>query len=317
MTTVSTEMVSLIKKKAFELGFAACGIAAAHTLTDDAAFLRQWLEEGHQGDMTYLENYNDKREDVSLLVSNAKSVIVVLYGYEKGQQQPTDAPKLAKYTFGDDYHYVIKHKLQLLLEFIQKELHPAGGKVFCDTAPIFERRWAQQAGLGWIGTNKCLIHPQKGSFFLIGEIVTDLDLEYDIPLEGDCGNCGACVSACPTQALTSSGVFHAERCISYLTIESKASEIDIHLKPHLSQFIAGCDICQDVCPWNFKLQVPSVAAEPEDSLWKMNRQDWQKLTSSTYKKLTRKSALNRIPYKRIKRNLQAVGLDLSKEDENT
>jgi len=307
--SVLRNKVSLIKSKAFELGFAACGIASAHALPEDAAYLRQWLREGHQGDMTYLEKYADKREDISLLLSHAKSVIVVLYAYQQGQRQPVDAPRLAKYTYGNDYHFVIKQRLQLLLEFIQQEIQPAEGKVCCDTAPVFERRWAQQAGLGWIGTNKCLIHPTGGSYFLIGEIVTDLELEYDSPMEGDCGNCGLCVSSCPTHALTSSGVFHAERCISYLTIESKESEINRAFQPLLNQYIAGCDICQDVCPWNLNWQAPSPLTEQDDPLWKMNREDWQNLTASAYKKLTKKSALNRIPYQRMKRNLQAIGIE--------
>ncbi|MGC9151185.1 MAG: tRNA epoxyqueuosine(34) reductase QueG [Microbacter sp.] len=319
VTLQQHNMVSRIKKKAFELGFAACGIASVHPLSDDAAYLKQWLSEGHQGDMTYLERYADQRENISLLVSNAKSVIVVLYSYQQEQQQPDDAPRLAKYTFGDDYHYVIKTKLQLLLQFIQQEIAPAEGRAFCDTAPVFERRWAQQAGLGWIGTNKCLIHPKWGSFFLIGELVIDLELEHDIPMEGDCGNCGLCVSACPTQALTLSGVFHAERCISYLTIESKEPDIDDVYKPFLSQYVAGCDICQDVCPWNRGVHLPANDLKQHDPLWNLRREDWQLMTTSAYKKWTKKSALNRISFQRMRRNLRAVGIQPFQQngDENS
>jgi epoxyqueuosine reductase len=294
-----------IKLKAISLGFSACGIAPVHALKEDALFMQQWLQNGKHGTMAYLERYAEQREHPELLVENARSVIVVLYSYLWGQQQPKDAPKVAKYTYGKDYHYVVKEKLQQLADYINLSIAPIHGRAFCDTAPIFERRWAQQAGLGFIGTNKCLIHPQLGSFFVIGELIIDLEVAYDAPLEGDCGNCGLCVAACPTHALTPAGEFDATRCISYQTIESK-KDIPDKLKSLFHGYVVGCDICQDVCPWNNLMIKPNLSETVRDLVWEMTSADWHSVTSASYKKLVKNSALRRISYKKMCMNLQAI-----------
>jgi epoxyqueuosine reductase len=230
---------------------------------------------------------------------------VVLYSYLWGQQQPKDAPKVAKYTYGIDYHYVVKQKLQQLADYINLSIAPIHGRAFCDTAPIFERRWAQQAGLGFIGTNKCLIHPQLGSFFVIGELIIDLEVAYDAPLDSDCGNCGLCIAACPTHAITPEGKFDATRCISFQTIESK-EDIPDQLKSLLHGYVAGCDICQDVCPWNRNIMSQPNLSEPvSDLVWEMTFVDWLSITSASYRKLVKNSALRRIPYKKMCMNIQA------------
>jgi epoxyqueuosine reductase len=295
-----------IKLKALSLGFSACGIAPVHALKDDAQFMERWLRSGNHGTMTYLERYAEQRKQPELLVENARSVIVVLHSYLWGQQQPAGAPKMSKYTYGEDYHYVVKQKLQQLSEYINQSVAPMQGRAFCDTAPVFERRWAQQAGLGWIGTNKCLINPQLGSFFVIGELIVDLEIAYDLPLEGDCGNCGLCVEACPTHALTSSGEFDAIRCISYQTIEAK-EDIPDQLRNLLHGYVAGCDICQDVCPWNrISLANPNHTEAVQDLVWQMSDADWHAVTNASYKKLVKHSALRRISYKKLRMNLQAI-----------
>lgn len=300
------EIAQRIKLQALSLGFSACGIVPVHALEADGQIMQRWLQQGKHGTMAYLERYAQQRERPDLLVENARTVIVVLYSYLWGQQQPAGAPKVAKYAYGSDYHYVVKQKLQQLFDYIHLSIAPIRGRVFCDTAPIFERRWAQQAGLGWIGTNKCLINPQLGSFFVIGELIVDLEVAYDIALEGDCGNCGLCVAACPTQALTPLGEFDATRCISYQTIESK-DDIPIQLRNLLNGYIAGCDICQDVCPWNRQPLVKSKPSATErDLVWKMTQADWQSISNTAYKKLVKHSALRRISYKKMRMNLQAI-----------
>lgn len=295
-----------IKEQAVRLGFVACGITPVRLLAEDAAFMKNWLAEGRHGSMSYLERYAEERENPGLLLENARSIIVVLFPYQGNRKQPLGAPKIAKYAYGSDYHYVIKQKLQQLLDFIHHEITPVNGRAFCDTAPVFERRWAQQAGLGWIGTNKCLIHPEFGSFVMIGGLISDLEVAYDQPMEGDCGNCGLCVAKCPTHALSIPGRFDATRCISYLTIESK-EEIPEVWKDKLRGYVAGCDICQDVCPWNRKKLISQSSIDAEqDVLWQMTREEWRLMNGSLYKRMVRKSALNRIPYKKMRRNLLAI-----------
>ena len=306
-----------IKSKAISLGFSACGIAPVHALEEDAMFMKQWLQNGKHGMMAYLERYAEHREHPDLLVENARSVIVVLYSYFWGQQQPQDAPKVAKYAYGIDYHYVVKQKLQQLSDYINESIAPIHGRAFCDSAPLFERRWAQQAGLGWIGTNKCLIHPQLGSFFVIGELIVDLEVAYDAPLKGDCGNCGLCVAACPTHALTFEAEFDATRCISYQTIESK-EDIPDQLKRLLHGYVAGCDICQDVCPWNRNLMInPNLSETVRDLIWEMTSVDWRSVTSASYKKLVKNSSLRRISYKKMCMNLQAIQTSIPDEKDKT
>ncbi len=306
-----------IKLKAISLGFSACGIAPVHSLAEDARFMQQWLQKKNHGTMTYLERYVEQRENPDLLVDNARSVIVVLYSYLWGQQQPEGAPKVAKYTCGDDYHYVVKQKLKQLSDYINLSIAPMNGRAFCDTAPVFERRWAQQAGLGWIGTNKCFIHPEYGSFFVIGELIVDLEVAYDKPLEGDCGNCGLCVAACPTHALTPAGEFDATRCISYQTIESK-EDIPTQLKSLLHGYVAGCDICQDVCPWNRNLMIKLNPSEPaRDLVWEMTNADWHSISNAQYKKLLKNSSLRRISYKKMRMNLQANPINFPDEKNKT
>lgn len=295
-----------IKAEALRLGFSACGIAKVHSLSDDAVYLQQWLNAGHNGKMGYLSNHADKRQDISLLVPRAQSVIVVLLNYATPSRQMSKQFTVAKYAHGFDYHYVIKQYLEDLLRFICKEIAPAEGRAFCDSAPLFERRWAYEAGLGWIGMNHCLIHPEFGSFCLIGELVIDLELQYDSPLAGDCGYCGRCISACPTKAIQSKGFLAAEKCISYLTVELK-DVIPDHFHHKLKGSIVGCDRCQDICPWNKR------ATEFTSPLWRLDSEimamtddDWKLLDKSSFKREFGKSALTRLGYRKLRQNCDIV-----------
>jgi len=297
---------SLIKEKALDLGFSACGIACVEPLTKDARYLKKWLEAGHHGRMSYLENHFEKRIDPALLVENARSVIVVLLNYGSDRQQASGLFKVARYAQGADYHYLVKQFLGQLKRFIEDEIAPVKGTVFCDSAPVLERRWAQQAGLGWLGINSCLIHPQFGSFCFIGELVVDLELDYDKPLDGDCGSCKRCLKACPTRAIAPDGTINASRCISYLTVELK-DEIPEELRPSLDGRIAGCDCCQEVCPWN---QQAAAHTSPlwclDENLMAMDDNDWLQLNNNQFKKRFSQSSLSRLGYKKLAQNREFV-----------
>jgi len=297
---------SLIKLKALELGFSACGIAWVEPLTEDGRYLQKWLKEERHGRMAYLENNFEKRVNPSLLAENARSVIVVLLNYSVETEINGGLIKIAKYAQGNDYHFLVKQFLQQLLRFIEDEIAPVQGRVFCDSAPVFERRWAQKAGLGWLGLNRCLIHPQFGSFCFIGELIVDLELTYDSPLEGDCGFCGKCELSCPTKAIKADGMLDASQCISYHTVELK-DEIPQDFRASLNGSIVGCDRCQDVCPWNKKASTHTSSLwKVDEELMKMSDDDWKQLTNSQFKKKFSKSALTRLGYKKLMQNMQYV-----------
>ncbi len=301
-----SEISDIIKKQASILGFDACGIAKAGFLSEDENFLKQWLQSKAHGEMGYMENYFDKRLNPQLLVENARSVIVVLLNYFPQKLQNTSAPQLAKYAYGSDYHYIIKSKLNELKEFIAQHAGIVNGTAYCDSAPVLERRWAEKAGLGWVGKNTNLLNSELGSFFFIGELVVDMKLEYDVPQVDRCGSCSRCIDACPTKALTKHRV-DASRCISYLTIEKKG-EIPEEFQAHLSNCLFGCDICQDVCPWNKKKAHPHHFEElqPSDFLLNMMQEDWEMMTKGLFNALFKKSAVKRAGYNKIMDTLKVI-----------
>ena len=298
-----SEITALIKEQAAATGFDACGIAKADFLEQDAEYLRQWLQSGEHGEMAYLENYFEKRVDPRLLVENSKSVIVVLLNYFPETLQNPTAPQIAKYAYGTDYHYLVKSKLYELRDYIDATICAVNGVAFCDSAPVLERRWAEKAGLGWIGKSTNLINPRMGSFFFIGELIIDLELEYDEPQPSHCGNCTRCIDACPTNALSAQGL-NASQCIAYLTIEKKG-EIPPEFAANLSNCIFGCDICQDVCPWNQKKAKPHKTTElnPSERFLNMTKDDWLNLSKSDFNVLFKNSAVKRAGYKKIKTSL--------------
>jgi epoxyqueuosine reductase len=294
-----------IKQKALSLGFSACGIAPARKLVDEEQRLNDYLVNNFQGEMEYMANHFDKRLDPTLLVPGAKSVIVVLLNYFPNQLQTGNVPIVSKYAYGKDYHVVVKDKLHQLFQFIHSEIKPVSGRVFSDSAPVLERAWAVQAGLGWIGKNGLLINKELGSFFFIGEIIIDLELEYDSPFEKEhCGNCEKCLRACPTGALVQPSVLDARRCISYLTIEMK-EDTPQEYKPLLSNRVFGCDICQDVCPWNQKPECSLLEEfQPSDELVKMSGEEWSLLSKDKFDKLFSQSPVKRAGYDKLMQNIR-------------
>lgn len=296
----------LIKSIAAELGFSYCGISKAEFLSEEAPRLEEWLKRQYQGKMSYLENHFDKRLDPSLLVPGAKSVISLVYNYypEKDLvKENPDTLKIAKYAYGEDYHQVIKDKLNIFLEKIRVEVGQVEGRAFVDSAPVHERAWAKKSGLGWIGKNSLLLNRSMGSFFFLAELIIDLELEYDGPIKDYCGTCTACMDACPTNAIPEPYVVDGSKCISYFTIELK-EEIPTDVKGKFENWIFGCDICQDVCPWNsFSKPHNERRFSPHPDLENMTRQDWAEITEEVFQKLFNKSAVQRTRYKGLKRNI--------------
>lgn len=306
MKPVNTDASDQIKTRAKELGFLDCGISEAGFLQEEKERLLSWLEKGMHGEMGYMDRNQDKRLDPGLLVENARSVISVSLNYfPSGQQTDPEAPVLSKYAFGTDYHLVMKDKLGELLKFIQTEIAPCNGRCFVDSAPVLDRAWAARSGLGWVGKNTNLISPEHGSFFFIGELIIDLELtSNDKMVRNHCGNCTRCIDACPTHALVAPYILDARRCISYQTIENRG-EIDPDLKGKFENRVFGCDICQDVCPWNLKSephQEPAFALKPE--LAKLTKVEWNKMEKPTYNELFRNSAVKRTRFDGLKRNLK-------------
>ena len=290
-----------IKAKALQLGFDACGIAKAEPLPDDKRSLQNWLEKGYNGQMTYMANHFDKRTNPQLLLTNAQSIIVVLLNYFPATKQPTNAPQIAKYAYGKDYHFIVKNKLKELQAFINQQANNES-MVFCDSAPVLERRWAERAGLGWIGKSGLLINQALGSYCFIGELITTLPLDYDTPQKERCGSCTACIDACPTNALTAYNL-NANRCISYLTIEHRG-EISDALKPLMGNRLFGCDACLDACPWNKKAKInQTTELQPNPALFTI---DWAQFSRSTFKQLFRHSALERAGYQKLRNRLQEI-----------
>lgn len=296
-----------IKTTAANLGFSFCGIAKADFLEEEAPRLEEWLHRGYQGKMNYLENYFDKRLDPRLLVDGAKSVISVGYNYFPQQDLAQDESfKIAKYAYGEDYHYVVKDKLKELLQAIQSEVGEVGGRAFVDSAPVLERPWAQRAGNGWIGKNSLLLNKQMGSFFFLAELIIDLELEYDSPVKDYCGTCTACMDACPTEAIPEPYVVDGSKCISYFTIELKEA-IPEEVKGKFENWIFGCDICQDVCPWN-RFSKPNAEAsfQPNNELKSFGKKDWREITEEVFQKVFSKSAVKRTKLSGLKRNIEFV-----------
>ncbi|MBL7859063.1 MAG: tRNA epoxyqueuosine(34) reductase QueG [Cyclobacteriaceae bacterium] len=298
---------SIIKATATELGFSFCGISKAEFLEEEASRLEEWLNRSYQGKMTYLENHFDKRLDPTLLVPGAKSVISLVYNYypERDLAQPGEL-KIAKYAYGEDYHFVIKEKLKTFLQQIQGKIGEVNGRAFVDSAPVMERAWAKRSGLGWIGKNSLLLNREMGSFFFLAELIVDLELDYDHPIKDYCGTCTACMDACPTEAIPEPYVVDGSKCISYLTIELK-EEIPSDVKGKFENWIFGCDICQDVCPWNsFSKPHREKRFDPHPDLAGMTTQDWREITDDVFEKLFRKSAVKRTKLDGLKRNIAFI-----------
>lgn len=301
-----SQKTAYIKKLAHDSGFMACGVAKATFLEEQASDFERWLSQAKHGTMQYMERHFDLRLDPRLLVEGAKSVVTLLYNYCPRELPPADQPKIAKYAYGEDYHYVIRRKLYLFFEEIKKKFGGAEGRYFVDSAPVLEKAWAVRSGLGWIGKHTNLIRKREGSFFFLAEIIFDHTLHYDPPMTTDhCGRCTRCVDACPTDALETPYELDASRCISYLTIELKG-EIDKRFGGRMDGWIFGCDICQDVCPWN-RFSTPT--AEPaftNSNLIGAKPEIWESFTKAEFNSLFKKSAIQRAGYLKLKRTLDFV-----------
>ena len=295
----------LIKDEAKKLGFMFCGIAKAEFLEEEAPRLEKWLNNNMHGEMQYMENHFDKRLDPRLLVDGAKSVVSLALNYytDNTQTDPT-APKISKYAYGIDYHTVIKDKLKQLLQIINDKIGEVDGRAFVDSAPVLDKAWAQKSGMGWIGKNSNLINKQSGSFFFLAELIIDLELEYDIePTADHCGTCTRCIDACPTEAIVGPYVVDGSKCISYLTIELK-NEIPQEFKGKMDNWMFGCDICQDVCPWNkFSILHNEPAFQPHPELLGLNNKDLEDITEDVFQKVFKNSAVKRTKFNGLKRNI--------------
>ena len=301
----------LVKQLAGQLGFNFCGIAKAVKLDDDARRLESWLNKGMQGEMHYMQRYFDLRIDPTKLVPGAKSVITVLLNYFPKEKQNEDAPKISKYAYGNDYHDVIREKLNHFLALIKENIGKVNGRGFVDSAPVLERTWAQRSGLGWVGKNGNLLNRQMGSFFFIATLITDLDLVADDPFVNDyCGTCTRCIDSCPTDAILPGKVVDGSKCISYFTIELKEMLIPGELKGKFDDWMFGCDICQDVCPWN-RFSKPTNEKEftPLPEILDLSTREWNMMTEEKFKTIFRHSPLSRSKLKGIQRNLKFLQAD--------
>jgi epoxyqueuosine reductase len=295
-----------IKAETKRLGFLSCGISRAEFLEEEAPRLESWLRQGMHGEMAYMENHFDKRLDPRKLVPGAKSVISLLYNYFPAEQLQPDTYKISKYAYGEDYHYVIKEKLRDLMAFIQDEIGEVHGRAFVDSAPVLDKAWAARSGLGWVGKHSNLLTRQVGSFYFIAELILDLDLDYDTPTTDHCGSCTACIDACPTMAIVQPYVVDGSKCISYYTIELK-DEIPRSLKGSFDNWVFGCDVCQDVCPWNrFSKPNSDPRFSPKPELLEFGKQDWEELTEEVFRKVFHKSAVKRTKFRGLSRNIAFV-----------
>ena len=294
-----------IKEEALRLGFDSIGVSKAEFLENEAPRLESWLKRGFHGQMYYMENHFDKRLDPTLLVPGAQSVISLTYNYFPKEFQREDSYKLSKYAYGEDYHRVVKDKLRDLVAAMRERLGSFHARVFTDSAPIMERSWAQRSGLGWIGKHSLLISKSKGSYFFLAEIITDLELEADVPFSTDhCGTCTRCVDACPTEAIIPDKTVDASKCISYFTIELK-DEIPVEFGEKFADWMFGCDICMDVCPWNrFSLPHSEPRFEPRSEILEYSKKDWEEITEDLFKDLFANSAVERTKFSGLKRNLK-------------
>ncbi|WP_298761509.1 tRNA epoxyqueuosine(34) reductase QueG [uncultured Psychroserpens sp.] len=293
-----------IKSEAKRLGFLSCGISKAEFLEEEAPRLETWLTNNAHGEMRYMENHFDKRLDPTKLVEGSKSVVSLLLNYFPSEIQNTESYKLSKYAFGTDYHFVIKDKLKQLLHSIQDEIGDVHGRAFVDSAPVLDKAWAAKSGLGWIGKHSNLLTQQVGSFYFIAELIIDLDLEYDHIVSDHCGTCRACIDACPTQAITEPYVVDGSKCISYFTIELK-DNIPSEFKGQFDDWMFGCDVCQDVCPWNrFSKAHSEPLFNPHPELLSMSKKDWEEITKETFNKVFKNSAVKRTKFVGLQRNIQ-------------
>ncbi len=293
----------IIKNTACELGFDYCGISKAEFMEEEARQLENWLNRGMHGKMKYMENHFDKRTNPTLLVEGAKSVISLLYNYYPEKKQRADAPQISKYAYGEDYHFVIKDKLKELVFRLQEQIGNFHGRVFVDSAPVLEKAWAKRSGLGWIGKHSNLINRSMGSFFFIAEIICDLECVPDGPIKDYCGTCTRCIDACPTDAIVQPYVVDGSKCISYFTIELR-EEIPQEMKGKFENWMFGCDICQDVCPWNrFSRPTKEERFNANDVILNNSEKDWQELSEEVFNLSLKKSPLQRSGFEGIKRNL--------------
>lgn len=295
-----------IRQEAYRLGFGFVGIAKAEQMDEEARRLESWLNQGAHGTMSYMANHFDKRIDPRKLVEGAKSVISLTYNYfTDKKQEDTEAPKLSKYAYGKDYHYIVKDRLKSLLNFISSEIGEVNGRAFVDSAPVLERDWAKRSGTGWIGKNTMLINPKAGSYFFLAELIIDLELVYDNPIKDYCGTCRRCIDACPTQAISPNGyIMDGSKCISYLTIELKDEAIPPQYKDQMAGWMFGCDICQEVCPWNrFSKEHQETEFEPHHDILNMTKQEWEEITQEVFNEIFKKSAVKRAKFEGLKRNI--------------
>ena len=300
---LARERTHVLKRLAAELGFMYCGVSKAGPLDDEARKLEQWLNKGMHGRMRYMENYFDKRINPTLLVDGAKSVVTLLFNYYTPEKQrDTEAPKLSRYAYGEDYHKVVKQKLFELMQRVEEQIGSIAGRAFVDSAPVMDKAWAVRSGAGWMGKNTNVIRPQTGSWFFIAELIIDLELEADGPIKDYCGTCTRCIEACPTDALTPYQI-DASRCISYLTIELRDAIPD-SFKGKMDNWMFGCDVCQEVCPWNrFAEKHTEPAFEPHPDLLNLTKDDWEDLSHDIFTRVLGKSAVERVGYDGIKRTI--------------
>ncbi|MEO9659598.1 MAG: tRNA epoxyqueuosine(34) reductase QueG [Maribacter dokdonensis] len=295
---------NLIKTEAKRLGFLSCGISKADFLEEEAPRLDKWLNNNMHGEMSYMANHFDKRLDPRILVEGSKSVISLLLNYFPEKTQREDSYKISKYAYGQDYHHIIKGKLRQLQEFITEEIGEVHGRAFVDSAPVLDKAWAAKSGLGWVGKNSNLLTQQVGSFYFIAELIVDIDLEYDHAVTDHCGTCTACLDACPTQAIVEPYVVDGSKCISYFTIELK-NELPNEMKGSFDDWMFGCDVCQDVCPWNrFSKPHNEPLFNPHPELLSMTKKDWEEITVDVFQKVFKKSAVKRTKYGGLTRNIE-------------
>ncbi|MDI1304208.1 MAG: tRNA epoxyqueuosine(34) reductase QueG [bacterium] len=298
-----SKYTEFIKSEAKRLGFLSCGISKAGFLEQEAPRLENWLNKNRNGEMSYMENHFDKRLNPTLLVDDAKSVISLLLNYYPEQFQNEHSYKISKYAYGQDYHFVIKEKLKELLFSIQSSIGDVSGRAFVDSAPVLDKAWAAKSGLGWIGKNSNLLTQKVGSFYFIAELIVDLDLEYDNATTDHCGTCTACIDACPTQAIVAPYIVDGSKCISYFTIELKEN-IPQEVKGKFDDWAFGCDVCQDVCPWNkFSKANNEPLFNPNPELLSMTKKDWKEITEETFRVVFKDSPLKRTKFQGLKRNI--------------
>lgn len=301
-----TKYTDLIKTEAKRLGFLSCGISKAQFLEEEAPRLEYYLKNNMHGEMRYMENHFDKRLDPTKLVPGTKSVISLLLNYFPQETQRENTYKISKYAYGTDYHFIIKDKLKALMHFISEEIGEVQGRAFVDSAPVLDKAWAAKSGLGWIGKHSLMLSKNTGSFFFVAELIIDLDLEYDTPVTDHCGSCTACIDACPTQAIVADKVVDGSKCISYFTIELK-NEIPTSYKGDFDDWIFGCDICQDVCPWNrFSKSHNEPLFNPHPDMLSMEKKEWEEISEYVFQKIFKKSAVKRTKFSGLKRNINFV-----------